>query len=126
MQDQSVDRHFSDIQDLADQILQCLREEVAKLGFSASEAPLKEPKDAVYRLERDASNGKYSLMGDWRDDHGIKIGSLVFHSDGSFFVEQDVIKAHPRDAKWFVEAVNAWGRYSEIKAEARLLPSLAD
>jgi hypothetical protein len=61
-------------------------------------------------------------VGEWRDRKGQKQGNLVFHADGSFFVEYDVVRAHPRDARWFVEAVNAWGQGTDIRAEARLLP----
>ena len=77
---------------------------------------------AAYRLERDPACGEHSLIGEWRDFQGQKLGGLVFHEDGSFFVEYDVIRTHPRDDRWFVEAVNAWGRGTDIRAEPRLLP----
>lgn len=92
-----------------------------KTGLSAESFNLKQPKDAIYRLEKDLSNGKYYLIGDWRDDKGIKIGSLQFNSDGHFFVEQDIIQPHPTDKRWFIEAVNAWGTKNMIKSEARLI-----
>ncbi len=47
---------------------------------------------------------------------------MLFHADGSFFAEYDVIRDHPGDPRWFVEAVNAWGRGSDIRSEPRLLP----
>ena len=102
-----------------------LQQEVIKLGLDISEVTLKTVDDAVYRLDKDPANGECSLVGDWRDEKGTKLGSLLFHPDGSFFVEHDVIKTHPTDKRWFVEAVNAWGRGETIKSEARLLPSMA-
>lgn len=124
MYDEAVALRYAAVQGLAEDILQRLRDEVEKLGFDESEVMLTGPGDAEYRLAKDPSNGEYSLVGDWRDTNGMKIGNLMFHPDGSFFVEHDVVKTHPSNGKWFVEAVNAWGRGADIKAEARLLPNL--
>lgn len=118
----ALESRLAELQELAVKIDQRLLEEVAKLGFDAQEVQLQSTHDASYYLERDPGNGEYSLKGDWVDRRGMKQGGLVFHADGSFFVEQDVVKTHPKKSRWFVEAINAWGRGSEIKAEARLLP----
>ncbi|MEZ5588893.1 MAG: hypothetical protein R3E46_17645 [Sedimenticolaceae bacterium] len=88
----------------------------------AREVALQEPEDAMYRLERDPYSGTESLVGEWRDECGMKRGELKFHADGTFFVEQDVTRVHPRRAHWFVEGVTAWGRDHEIRSEATLLP----
>ncbi len=120
--DEAVASRFAELQGLSGEIAACLLEEVEKIGFAAQEVVLQSPEDAVYRLERDPANGSYSLVGEWRDERGIKLGLLLFHADGSFFVEQDVVRPHPQRSRWFVEAVNAWGREGKIKAEARLLP----
>ena len=116
-----VDDYFSSISELADEIFIQLQKEVNKLGFSVSTLNLKQPQEAIYRLEKDPANGQYFLIGDWRDDKGIKTGSLQFNSEGQFFVEQDIIQAHPTDKRWFVEAVSAWGTETKIKSEARLI-----
>lgn len=121
MTDATAER-YAQIEGLADEILNRLQDETHKLGFGGSEVTLKLPAEAVYRLERDPADGGYSLVGDWLDGKGMKQGSLLFHADGSFFVEQDIIKPHPVKKRWFVEAVNAWGRDADIRAEARLLP----
>jgi hypothetical protein len=63
---------------------------------------------ARYRLERDAASGADSLVAEWLDAHGYRLGMLVFHSDGSCFGEYDIIRAHPKRSRWFVEAVEAW------------------
>jgi hypothetical protein len=115
-------QRYSELAGLAAGIGGRLVEEVGKLGFAVGEVSLQSPEEAVYRLERDPSNASLSLVGEWRDERGIKLGELLFHADGSFFVEQDVARPHPRRAQWFVEAVSAWGRGDTIKAEARLLP----
>ncbi|MET0048136.1 MAG: hypothetical protein ABW066_10150 [Sedimenticola sp.] len=110
------------IRDLSQTIFQRMCREVHKLGFTADDVNLKTPDQAVYRLERDPASNEFSLVGDWMDERGYKQGTLLFHADGTFFVEQDIVRQHPQKAKWFVEAVNAWGRNEKIKVEARLIP----
>lgn len=124
MSDDLVVERFAAVEELAHKILKQLQHEVDKLGFDYADVQLQTVDDAFYRLDQDPANGEYSLVGDWRDDHGMKTGMLLFHADGSFFVEQDIVRPHPTKAQWFVEAVNAWGRDSSIKAEARLLPAV--
>ena len=119
--DESVAVRFFKIEQLADRVFDQLYREVLKLGFSNGEVALQRPEDADYRLERDPSTSEYSLVGDWVSERGAKLGTLLFHADGSFFVEQDVVRPHPTRSGWFVEAVNAWGKGDTIKAEARLL-----
>lgn len=119
---QEVENRYAEIQTLAEHIGQRFEEEVIKLGFDEQTVKLMSPAEARYYLEFDPGSCTSSLKGDWIDNRGMKQGSLVFHADGSFFVEQDVVKAHPKKKNWFVEAVNAWGRDSDIRAEARLLP----
>jgi hypothetical protein len=120
--DEAVAERYLKIKPHAEEIVKRLGDEVDKLGFDSKEITIMDPQKAEYRLERDPSNGDYSLVGDWRDERGMKIGTLLFHPDGSFYVEHDVVKPHPTKMRWFVEAVNAWGKDSEIKAEVRLLP----
>jgi hypothetical protein len=119
--DESVAVRFHEVEELADRIHDRLRQEVIKLGFGGGDIVLKRPHEANYRLERDPATCEYSLVGDWLSEQGMKLGTLLFHADGSFFVEQDVVRPHPKRKGWFVEAVNAWGKGDEIKAEARLL-----
>jgi hypothetical protein len=121
-QDQAVRDRFQQIQALVERIAQRCQDEVNKLGFDAQAVTLMAPSEAHYYLEFDPGSSEYSLKGDWVDKRGMKQGGLVFHSDGSFFVEQDIAKVHPEKKNWFVEAVNAWGRDNDIRAEARLLP----
>lgn len=107
---------------LAEAICRALREEVRKLGFNHQTIAIPGPDAATYRFDRDPASGTDSLVGEWRDPRGQRLGMLLFHADGSFFAEHDVIKLHPANPRWFVEAVNAWGRDHDIRAEPRLMP----
>ncbi|MEL0584018.1 MAG: hypothetical protein AAES65_03930 [Candidatus Thiodiazotropha sp. (ex. Lucinoma kazani)] len=120
--EESVAVRFFKVEKLANEILERFHQEIDQLGFHATDIDLKQPCEANYRLERDPSNSEYSLVGDWLNEQGMKLGTLLFHADGSFFVEQDIVRPHPTKSGWFVEAVNAWGKHNEIRAEARLLP----
>ena len=87
--------------------------------------PIPDPGSASFRLSTDPASGQDSLLGEWRDKHGLKEGELSFHADGSFYAEYDVVRTHPGNERLFVEAVNAWGRDQEIRAEPRLMPMVA-
>jgi hypothetical protein len=115
---------FLDLAQLAESVCAAMSAAAGRLGFAPGSIAIPDPAAARYRLERDPASGEDSLVGEWRDARGQKQGSLVFHSDGSFFAEYDVVRAHPTDARWFVEAVEAWGRAPHIAADPRLLPAL--
>lgn len=119
---EAVSQRYQEIAQIAASIHRQLGNEVQKLGFDSEELTLSAPVDAVYHMEKDPADGRFSLVGEWRDDRGMKFGTLLFHADGSFFVEHDIVRPHPSNAQWFVEAVSAWGRDDTIKSEARLLP----
>ena len=118
----AVTRRYLAVRGLLDAVMQQLQKTLRDEGFDAEALVLSPPEEALYRLEKDPSNGEYSLVGDWIGEQGNKLGSLLFHADGSFFVEHDVVRPHPSKRRWFVEAVNAWGKGDNIKAESRLLP----
>ncbi len=113
---------YAQVAPLAQSIRAALRDELKRLGFVAGSVPLADPAAADYHLDRDPASGEQDLVGEWRDFQGQRQGVLVFHADGSFYVEHDVVRTHPRDARWFVAAVHAWGREQEIRAEPRLQP----
>jgi hypothetical protein len=122
MMDDEIQSRYREVRELADEIVRRLHGEVMKLGFAASEVRIRQPDEADFRLERDPSTSEYALVGDWFDEHGGRLGGLLFHADGSFYAEHDVVRPHPAKRCWFVEAVNAWGKGARIKSEARLLP----
>ena len=102
----------------------CLELEASyqKTGFSGQLIPDKETIE--YSLLKDDFSGAYSLQGVWNYASGYKQGSLLLHPDGSFFAEYDVVKPHPKKAKWFVEAITVWGKDKAIKSEPRLIPAV--
>jgi hypothetical protein len=110
---------------LAEALCRALREEVRKLGFADASIIIPGPDAATYRFDRDPALGTDCLVGEWRDSQGQRCGMLLFHADGSFFAEHDVIQLHPANPRWFVEAVNAWGRDGDIRAEPRLMPMVS-
>ena len=108
---------------LAYAICRAMQEEVMRLGLG--NVQVDDPANAVYRLSKDPASGRDSLMGEWRGPVGERQGELTFHADGSFYAEYDVIRVHPRNARLFIEAVNAWGRDGQIKVEPKLLPMVS-
>ncbi len=69
----------------------------------------------------DPSNQLPGYEGVWRNARNERCGSITFNSDGSFYAEYDLFCAHPRDSRWFVEMVTAWGRGNEVRSEAKLI-----
>lgn len=114
----------SELRDLGEQVCAALETEYHKLGFTSEQA-LGVAFDAlVFALRRDPFSQQDSVEGIWLDRQQQRLGSLVFHADGTFFAEYDVVKPHPAKPRWFVEAVTAWGQGNEVKSEARLLPAV--
>jgi hypothetical protein len=117
----TVEQRMLEVRAIGESVCDALRNEVLKIGL---------PDDCIdpdiyraeYSLSLDPASGQDSLIGIWRDSKGHKQGEILFHADGSFFAEYDVISAHPKKKQWFVEAVTAWGREDIVKAEPRLLP----
>jgi hypothetical protein len=107
---------------LGESICIALAGEVRKIGLLEKAFVTAPWERACFELQRDPASGQSSLVGIWRDANGQRVGSIIFHCDGSFFAEYDVVEPHPQDRRWFVEAVNAWGKNNTIKSEPRLLP----
>jgi hypothetical protein len=117
-----IAQHRERYRTLTQAVWTALSAEVDRLGFPPGTVAVGLPDAAEYRLERDPATGLDSLVGIWRDARGNKCGTLLIHADGSFFAEYDVIREHPQNDRWFVEAVTAWGRGDIIRSEPRLLP----
>ena len=118
----NLQQRWEQVRNLGESVCTALSEEVDKIGLSEKALTTAPWERASFELQRDPASGQTSLVGTWRDINGHKVGSIVFHCDGSFFAEYDVVEQHPSDKRWFVEAVNAWGKENTIKAEPRLLP----
>lgn len=111
----------------AETICQELNRQILKLGFPPECADVTLGSHLQYSLERDPLSGLDALVGVWTHPtsaSGYKLGMLIFHVDGSFFAEYDVLQPHPNKRKWFVEAVTVWGKGDDIKGDPRLLPAL--
>jgi hypothetical protein len=119
-----LSEHIAIHRPLAEGICKRLGEEINKLGFAAAQIKHYPNFDeASFALINDPYTGQQNLACYWyAEAKSQRIGNLQFNSDGSFYAEYDVVKAHPGKAKWFVEGVAAWGNADQIKAEAKLLP----
>lgn len=106
-----------------------LNRQILKLGFPPERADVALGSHLQYSLERDPLSGLDALVGVWThptSTSAYKLGTIIFHVDGSFFAEYDVLQPHPSKRKWFVEAVTVWGRGDDIKGDPRLLPALGE
>lgn len=117
---ETLEQRFEQVRSIAEDVCKALSNEVIKMGLPDSCVD-PDPGRVEYLLSKDPGSGQNSLIGTWRDAKGQKQGEILFHADGSFYAEYDVISAHPTKPKWFVEAVIAWGRDNVIKSEPKLL-----
>lgn len=101
--------------------------EIHKLGFQDEQLPeLPRYTEAQFHTAHDPFSGDETLIASWHNIRGHEIGSLKFHGDGTFYAEYDVLCPHPKDPRWFVEGVVAWGKGETIKSESKLLPALGN
>jgi len=103
-------------------IWQAMRLRLVDTGLEDSLNVLPRPELAKYSVQRDPFDSSKTLTGVWRDSHGSQIGEIQVRDNGSIYAELDVVRNHPVDARWFVEAVTAWGRSGDVKTELKLLP----
>jgi len=97
-----------------------LEQSFQKTGFTGE---LISNKEAVnFSLVKDDFTGHSSLQAVWNGQFGYKQGMLLFHADGSFYGEYDVVKPHPTKKQWFVEAITVWGNNATMKSEPKLIP----
>jgi hypothetical protein len=80
--------------------------------------------EAKFTRVVDPGNQLPGYEGVWRNARNDRCGTLTINSDNSFFAEYDLFCPHPRDTRWFVEMVTAWGNETTLRSEAQLIPSL--
>lgn len=101
---------------------------VAALQQEAERYAVAAPKIALAGLQftrvTDPASGQSGYEGVWRNARNDRCGTLTFNGDGSFYAEYDLFCPHPRDARWFVETVTAWGNAETIRSEPKLIPAL--
>ncbi len=108
---------------LAERIVFALQTEA--LNFSAvGAAPRIELAQVQFTRVIDPGNQLPGYQGVWRNARHDRCGELTFNSDNSFYAEYDLFCPHPRDARWFVEMVTAWGREDTLRSEAKLIPNI--
>jgi hypothetical protein len=118
----ALDSRLSACLPLAHRLCRALRDEAACAGLADDALPPGDASDARFHLERDPAMGTESLVGEWLDRRGHRVGMLLFHADGSFFAEHDIVRAHPSDPEVFIEAVEACGRGERIVCGLRSMP----
>ncbi|MGD0959598.1 MAG: hypothetical protein ABSB19_07310 [Methylomonas sp.] len=118
----SIEQNIEIKQAYGDAVCLKIAQTIAKLAFPAS-VNLKLPvfKEAEFTLVTDPFTQTQELVGYWYDANKMRIGQIRFNSDESFYAEFDVVQPHPSKKRFFVEAINAWGKPDNIKAEAKLL-----
>ena len=112
-----------ELEALAERIVAALQREAD--NFSASGAS---PKIALADLQVtrviDPGNQLPGYEGVWRNARNDRCGTLTINSDNSFYAEYDLFCVHPRDPRWFVEMVAAWGTDESLRSEATVIPNL--
>lgn len=106
---------------LAERIVSAMQEEA--VNFTATgEAPKIELAAVQFTRVIDPGNQLPGYEGVWRNARNERCGTLTINSDNSFYAEYDLFCPHPRDVRWFVEMVTAWGRGDLLRSEAKLIP----
>lgn len=103
-------------------VCQRIIETIARLGFPLQTAiDLPNYDSAEFALVTDPYSKSRDLVGYWYSPGRQRIGQIQFHGDDSCYAEFDVVRPHPKKQQCFVEAINAWGKQDNIKAEAKFL-----
>lgn len=109
----------ADLEALAERVVCALQQEAVK--FTATGATPKIELAAVqFTRVIDPGNQLPGYEGVWRNARNERCGALTINSDSSFYAEYDLFCPHPRDTRWFVEMVTAWGNESLLRSEASL------
>lgn len=115
-------RHVDDRRNFGQAVCRRIVDVIAKLGFSEPvEIDLPRFEAAEFTLVTDPFTQSQDLVGYWYNTGRQRIGQIRFHGDGSCYAEYDVVQPHPAKKRFFVEAINAWGKEDDIRAEAKLL-----
>lgn len=79
-----------------------------------------------FELKTDPYDKSQSLCAKWINARGEPCGNLQILGNGQLYAEFDLLVDHPRDTRWFIESITAWGRSGEIVTDLQLLESLGD
>ena len=115
----------AELEEIALRVVSALRKEAER--FTPVGATPKIELSAVqFTRVIDPGNQLPGYEGVWRNARNDRCGTLTINSDNSFYAEYDLFCPHPRDTRWFVEMVTAWGRDETLRCEAKLIPSLKE
>ena len=113
----------AELETLAERIVAALQK--TALDYTATgAAPKIELADIRFTRVIDPGNQLPGYEGVWRNARNDRCGTLTINSDYSFYAEYDLFCPHPRDPRWIVEMVTAWGNENSLRSEATLIPSL--
>ncbi len=118
-----TDQLPADLGAMVERAVLALQQEAARYTVPGS-APEIKLEAVQFTRVIDPGNQLPGYEGAWRNTRNDRCGTLTINSDGSFFAEYDLFCPHPRDTRWFVEMVTAWGNAASIRCEAKLIPSL--
>lgn len=107
---------------LAGRIAQALQQEADRFS-AAGKAPRIELAPLQFVRVIDPSNHEPGFEAVWRNVRNERCGSLTINSDGSYYAEYDLFCPDPRDERWFVEMVMAWGVGDALRCEAKMIPA---
>ena len=107
----------AELETLAERIVSALQREA--VNFTAKGAAPKIERAALqFTRVVDPGNQLPGYEGVWRNARNDRCGTLTINSDNSFYAEYDLFCPHPRDPRWFVEMVTAWGNEETLRSEA--------
>ena len=112
-----------ELEALAERIVSALQQEAVSFTATGS-TPKIELAALQFTRVIDPGNQLPGYEGVWRNARNDRCGTLTINSDNSFFAEYDLFCPHPRDTRWFVEMVTAWGNEESLRSEATLIPSV--
>ena len=113
----------AELRELAERIVAALQQEAER--HTATGATPKIALAAVqFARVTDPASQQPGYEGVWRNARNDRCGTLTINGDGSCYAEYDLFCPHPRDPRWFVETVTAWGNAETMRSEAKLIPAL--
>ena len=77
MSTSELDIRLQQLMPLVVAVCRRLRDEVHRTGFEPGEINIGGPRGAQFWLDKDPASGESSLMGEWRDDTGAKMGLRI-------------------------------------------------
>lgn len=112
-----------ELTELADRIVRALQQEAVCFS-AAGKAPEIGLAPVQFARVTDPASQQPGYEGIWRNACNERCGCLTINGDGSFYAEYDLFCPHPRDERWFVEMVTAWGVGETLRCEATLIPKM--